>query len=143
LGDGAAHLHMWFLARPHGRLQLRGTFLSLWDDILPVIPEYQWRENLALVAAWLAEFGGTAIAEPPHIQWESPSTIAYASSEGDGESGKANDQVDQGRPADSGRPATLGDIEHIQSAHTIAAESGAQGPESSNGTKPTPAGSTN
>lgn len=76
-GDGSAHLHMWFLARPYGRLQLRGTFLSLWDDILPVIPEQQWRENLALVAAWLADFGGTAIAEPPHIQWESPSTLNY------------------------------------------------------------------
>jgi hypothetical protein len=75
-GDGAAHMHLWFLARPSGRLQLRGTFLSLWDDILPVIPERQWRENLALVAAWLAEFGGTAIAEPPHIQWQSPSTIS-------------------------------------------------------------------
>jgi len=74
-GDGSAHLHMWFLARPYGRLQLRGTFLSLWDDILPTIPEQQWRENLALVAAWLAEFGGRALAEPPHIQWKSPSTI--------------------------------------------------------------------
>jgi hypothetical protein len=75
-GDGAAHMHLWFLARPSGLLQLRGTFLSLWDDILPAIPEQQWRENLALVAAWLAEFGGTAIAEPPHIQWQSPSTIS-------------------------------------------------------------------
>ena len=75
-GDGAAHMHLWFLARPFGRLQLRGTFLSLWDDILPVIPEHKWRENLALVAAWLGEFGGTAIAEPPHIQWQSPSTIS-------------------------------------------------------------------
>jgi hypothetical protein len=75
-GDGSAHLHMWFLARPYGRLQLRGTFLSLWDDILPVIPEQQWRENLALVAAWLAEFGGRANAEPPHIQWQSPGTIS-------------------------------------------------------------------
>ncbi len=74
-GDGSAHLHMWFLARPHGRLQLRGTFLALWDDILPEISEQQWRENLALVAAWLAEFGGKAIAEPPHIQWESPATF--------------------------------------------------------------------
>ena len=66
-GDGSAHLHMWFLARPYGRLQLRGTFLSLWDDILPVIPEHQWRENLALVAAWLAEFGGRP--------WPSPRTL--------------------------------------------------------------------
>ncbi|MFG1607101.1 hypothetical protein [Actinoplanes sp. NPDC049265] len=75
-GDGSAHLHMWFLARPYGQLQLRGTFLSLWDDILPTIPEQQWRENLALVAAWLAEFGGEANAEPPHIQWESPGTFS-------------------------------------------------------------------
>ena len=77
-GDGSAHLHMWFLARPYGRLQLRGTFLSLWDDILPTIPEQQWRENLALVAAWLGEFGGRAIAEPPHIQWQSPSTFSVS-----------------------------------------------------------------
>jgi diadenosine tetraphosphate (Ap4A) HIT family hydrolase len=77
-GDGSAHLHMWFLARPYGRLQLRGTFLSLWDDILPTIPEQQWRENLALVAAWLGEFGGRAIAEPPHIQWQSPSTFTVS-----------------------------------------------------------------
>jgi len=79
-GDGSAHLHMWFLARPYGRLQLRGTFLSLWDDILPVIPEQQWRENLALVAAWLGEFGGRAIAEPAHIQWQSPSKISESPS---------------------------------------------------------------
>ncbi|GAA1039320.1 hypothetical protein GCM10009557_57660 [Virgisporangium ochraceum] len=74
-GDGSAHLHVWFLARPAGRLQLRGTFLSLWDDILPRIPETQWRENLALVAAWLADFGGEALAEPPHIDWQSPALL--------------------------------------------------------------------
>ncbi len=79
-GDGSAHLHMWFLARPYGRLQLRGTFLSLWDDILPTIPEQQWRENLALVAAWLAEFGGQANAEPAHIQWQSPLTFSVDAS---------------------------------------------------------------
>jgi diadenosine tetraphosphate (Ap4A) HIT family hydrolase len=72
-GDGSAHLHMWFLARPVGHLQLRGTFLSLWDDILPPIPEAQWRESLALVAAWLAEFGGRPLAEPPRIDWKAPS----------------------------------------------------------------------
>ena len=122
-GDGAAHLHMWFLARPHGRLQLRGTFLSLWDDILPVIPEQQWRENLALVAAWLAEFGGTAIAEPPHIQWESPSTINYGS-----------DREVSAAPAAAERPTDLGNAEPAQ---TIAAESGAQTPDSPNGGEPT------
>src|SRR4051812_18749466 len=113
-GDGSAHLHMWFLARPHGRLQLRGTFLSLWDDILPVIPEQQWRENLALVAAWLAEFGGTAIAEPPHIQWESPSTITYTPD------GKGPDEAPRHEAQSEVAPAGIGD----QSV-TIAGESGA------------------
>ncbi|MGW4464463.1 hypothetical protein [Micromonospora sp. NPDC004704] len=74
-GDGSAHLHMWFLARPYGRLQLRGTFLSLWDAILPAIPESTWRENLAHVAAWLAEFGGRPLAAPPRIQWQAPSNL--------------------------------------------------------------------
>jgi diadenosine tetraphosphate (Ap4A) HIT family hydrolase len=74
-GDGSAHLHLWFLARPRGRLQLRGSFLSLWDEILPSIPEGEWRESLALVAAWLAEFGGRPLAEPPRIEWQAPSTF--------------------------------------------------------------------
>ncbi|MFB9331694.1 hypothetical protein [Actinoplanes octamycinicus] len=98
-GDGSAHLHMWFLARPYGRLQLRGTFLSLWDDILPVIPEHQWRENLALVAAWLADFGGKANAEPAHIAWESPATLTVPTTSTD-------DDREDGR-----RPATLGDVQ--------------------------------
>lgn len=79
-GDGSAHLHLWFLARPYGRLQLRGTFLSLWDSILPPISEAQWRENLAMVAAWLAEFGGRPLAEPPRIQWQAPSSFSPTSS---------------------------------------------------------------
>jgi hypothetical protein len=74
-GDGAAHLHLWFLARPFGALQLRGSFLLLWNDILPPVPEAAWRENLALVAAWLAEFGGRALAEPPRIDWQAPAKI--------------------------------------------------------------------
>lgn len=75
-GDGSAHLHLWFLARPYGYTQLRGSFLSLWDDILPPIAESRWRENLAMVAAWLAEFGGRPLAEPPRIDWQAPNTIA-------------------------------------------------------------------
>ncbi|MBB5110708.1 hypothetical protein AB0K27_02505 [Micromonospora echinospora] len=78
-GDGSAHLHLWFLARPYGRLQLRGTFLSLWDSILPPISEDRWRENLAMVAAWLAEFGGRPLAEPPRIKWQAPSSFSPAS----------------------------------------------------------------
>lgn len=74
-GDGAAHLHIWFMARPKGQLQLRGSFLPMWDDILPPVAESQWREDLALVAAWLEEFGGTAFAQPPKIEWQAPSTF--------------------------------------------------------------------
>ncbi|MFC7529001.1 hypothetical protein [Actinoplanes sp. GCM10030250] len=127
-GDGSAHLHMWFLARPYGRLQLRGTFLSLWDDILPVIPERQWRENLALVAAWLADFGGKANAEPAHIQWESPATFTVTPPADPTNTDPKNDGHRDAGPKDTGprnadsesadsdsdenrRPATLGDVE--------------------------------
>jgi hypothetical protein len=75
-GDGAAHLHVSFYARPVGRLQLRGSFLAMWDDILPPVDEAIWKDNLALVAAWLGEFGGRALAEPPRIDWQAPSTLA-------------------------------------------------------------------
>jgi hypothetical protein len=95
-GDGSAHLHMWFLARPYGRLQLRGTFLSLWDDLLPVIPEEQWLENLSLVAEWLAGFGGRAIAEPAHIHWQSPSTFGN----------EPTSQPDATGAADASEPST-------------------------------------
>ena len=74
-GDGSSHLHLWFLARPYGRLQLRGTFLPLWDDILPPISEQQWRQNLALVAAWLADFEGRPVAAPPRIEWQAPASF--------------------------------------------------------------------
>lgn len=60
-GDGAAHLHLWFLARPDGALQLRGTFLSMWEDILPAVDETTWRENLVFVAAYLADQGGRSM----------------------------------------------------------------------------------
>ncbi|GAA0725023.1 hypothetical protein [Dactylosporangium roseum] len=101
-GDGAAHLHLWFLARPYGRLQLQGTFLALWDDILPPIPEEQWRENLALVAAWLAEFGGRPLAEPPRINWTAPAKLS--------EEARANDESstfgDPGTTVEVPEPAT-------------------------------------
>jgi hypothetical protein len=75
-GDGAAHLHVWFMARPYGHLQLRGTFLTLWDEILPPVAESRWRESLALIAAWLAEFGGEPLAKPPRINWKAPTSFS-------------------------------------------------------------------
>jgi hypothetical protein len=136
-GDGSAHLHMWFLARPYGRLQLRGTFLSLWDDILPVIPEQQWRENLALVAAWLAEFGGRANAEPPHIQWQSPGSISdsptassvaeTADDENDASAGSGRGPANGNGADDSGegpwRPTDLGDVEGSEAESRSAGDS--------------------
>jgi hypothetical protein len=37
-GDGGAHLHWWFLVRPVGLLQLRGSQLASWLDVLPALP---------------------------------------------------------------------------------------------------------
>jgi hypothetical protein len=85
--DDEAHLRLWFLARPYGSLQLRGSFLQQWNEILPPVPEPAWRENLALVAAWLAEFGGRPLAEPPRIDWQAPAKLA--DSEVDGEAAPA------------------------------------------------------
>jgi diadenosine tetraphosphate (Ap4A) HIT family hydrolase len=41
-GDGAAHFHQWFFPRPLGQLQLRGSMLPVWLDVLPpVAPEVE------------------------------------------------------------------------------------------------------
>jgi hypothetical protein len=53
-GDGSAHLHVFFFARPAGFPQLRGTCLAVWDDLLPAIPEDQRDRDAAAVAGALA-----------------------------------------------------------------------------------------
>lgn len=75
-GDEAAHLQLWFMGRSRGRRQLQGRFLPMWDDILRPGSEPQWKENLAMIAAWLADFGGTALAQPPKIEWKAPAKLA-------------------------------------------------------------------
>ncbi|MBA2385404.1 MAG: hypothetical protein H0V68_12190 [Actinobacteria bacterium] len=52
-GDGSAHFHVWFMARPARAPQVRGTFAALWDDILPPLPEDVWHANLDAVATAL------------------------------------------------------------------------------------------
>jgi diadenosine tetraphosphate (Ap4A) HIT family hydrolase len=52
-GDGGAHLHVFVIARPTGLMQLRGSNLALWDDLLPPIPEEAYAADLAAVAAAL------------------------------------------------------------------------------------------
>ena len=39
IGDGGAHLHVWFFARPAKQPQLMGSWLVVWDDLLPEYPE--------------------------------------------------------------------------------------------------------
>jgi diadenosine tetraphosphate (Ap4A) HIT family hydrolase len=52
-GDGGEHLHWWFIARPTRIPQLVGSFVEIWDDILPPVPEEIWREDVERVAAAL------------------------------------------------------------------------------------------
>jgi len=54
-GDGGAHLHWWFMARPARLPQLIGSFAAVWDDILPPVPEEQWRADVEALAAALCE----------------------------------------------------------------------------------------
>ncbi len=54
-GDGSEHFHLWFLARPRGQWQMRGAMLAAWDDILPKLPEAEWRANLQVIADGLRE----------------------------------------------------------------------------------------
>ncbi|WP_067437289.1 HIT family protein [Nocardioides jensenii] len=64
-GDGAEHLHWWLMARPRGMAQLRGTFLPMWDDVLPARDPRDLRSDLDAVAARLVEVaGGTTTAGP-------------------------------------------------------------------------------
>ena len=49
-GDGAEHFHLWFFPRPRGFAQGRGSFLFMWDDILPPRPVAEWEQTLADVA---------------------------------------------------------------------------------------------
>ena len=53
IGDGWAHLHVWFTARPEGVLQLRGSCLMDWLDVLPPMPDGELRAFARHLAAAL------------------------------------------------------------------------------------------
>lgn len=59
-GDGGAHFHLWFMPRPLGMLQLRGSMLPMWLDLLPDLDEREARVTLSRIAAALAAEGGSA-----------------------------------------------------------------------------------
>lgn len=59
IGDGGAHLHLWFSARPEGVLQLRGSSFVDWTDAIPPMPQDEWDDLLDEIAASLtAAVGG-------------------------------------------------------------------------------------
>jgi hypothetical protein len=61
IGDGGSHLHVWVFARPLGQLQLRGSSLVDWSDLLPPIPAEQLAADQHAVAeALVTSYGGQA-----------------------------------------------------------------------------------
>ena len=54
-GDGGEHLHWWFMARPARLRQVTGSFVAIWDDVLPPLPEEIRRENVAALMAALED----------------------------------------------------------------------------------------
>lgn len=63
IGDGGAHLHVWFFARPEGQSQLYGSWLPVWDDLLPEYPAAEADADAARVAdALIASYGGRRTA---------------------------------------------------------------------------------
>ena len=63
IGDGGAHLHVWFFARPEGQSQLYGSWLPIWDDLLPEYPAAAADADAAQVAdALIASYGGRRTA---------------------------------------------------------------------------------
>jgi hypothetical protein len=63
IGDGGAHLHMWFFARPEGQAQLYGSWLVVWDDLLPEYPaDVAEADAVTVAAALAASYGGQTTA---------------------------------------------------------------------------------
>jgi diadenosine tetraphosphate (Ap4A) HIT family hydrolase len=65
IGDGGAHLHVWFFARPEGQAQLYGSWLVVWDDLLPEYPADIADADATKVAeALVASYGGRTTNSP-------------------------------------------------------------------------------
>lgn len=59
LGDGGAHLHVWLFARPEGMAQLFGSWLVVWDDLLPEYPaDLADADARAVADALVSSYGG-------------------------------------------------------------------------------------
>jgi hypothetical protein len=60
-GDGSAHFHLWFFARPAGLVQTRGSCLAVWDDILPKRSAEEWGASLSGLRDRLLADGGLTV----------------------------------------------------------------------------------
>lgn len=59
IGDGGVHLHVWFFARPLGQSQLYGSWLPVWDDLLPDYPDAVAQADAeTVVGALVGSYGG-------------------------------------------------------------------------------------
>ena len=59
IGDGGVHLHVWFFARPLGQSQLYGSWMVVWDDLLPEYPDAVAQADAETVAdALIRSYGG-------------------------------------------------------------------------------------
>ena len=61
IGDGGAHLHIWFFARPLGQGQLFGSWLPVWDDLLPEYPDDLAQQDAEAVARALENSYATSM----------------------------------------------------------------------------------
>ncbi|MCW2784293.1 MAG: hypothetical protein JWP74_810 [Marmoricola sp.] len=61
IGDGAAHLHLWLVARPERFSGILGSFAIEFDDMLPQTPEEAWLADQRTVARELARYDGNAL----------------------------------------------------------------------------------
>jgi hypothetical protein len=60
-GDGGAHMHVWFIARPARLPNILGSLAIEWNDMLPPVPEEVWRADLHEVARKLATHEGETL----------------------------------------------------------------------------------
>jgi hypothetical protein len=56
-GDGGSHLHLFLLGRPAGMTQLRGSLMTVWEEMLPPLPDGLAEETLQVAVDALRDLG--------------------------------------------------------------------------------------
>jgi hypothetical protein len=61
-GDGGAHAHVFFIARPTRIPQFKGTMMAVWDDFLPRVPgDVRDANARAAIQDLVTTYGGRAL----------------------------------------------------------------------------------